>query len=303
MQIMISMSEDFNSSKVNFEVFVYLGKDITGKLAAFEKAAELDNPPVNSYGYQESPSWGGDLLLYNGEWGSGQMQQEEHGSDGAIEQDDPITYQGERPALDADFYTDYHNAAEQISTAAPWGESESRPKDPSGNENPDFLKTLPQGFGPDADDAQGVGPNPENAMGYPLVTGYPSGFQGVWDSPVGEGTVRSAGETMTDLEKLSAAMKDRLSPKDVDKELAESAFSSLMASAGTVAAKAAAEGVDLSKDRIRIACLDQLFAFRAVSANKLIHKSTNDLWTINAGEDGEIEITREFDDNGNPIQG
>jgi hypothetical protein len=108
---------------------------------------------------------------------------------------------------------------------------------------------------------------------------------------------------MTDLEKLSAAMKDRLSPKDVDKELAESAFSSLMASAGTVAAKAAAEGVDLSKDRIRIACLDQLFAFRAVSANKLIHKSTNDLWTINAGEDGEIEITREFDDNGNPIQG
>ena len=50
-----------------------LGKDITGEGGLSEeglrKVAELDNPPTNLFGYQETPFWGGDLLTYNGEIG------------------------------------------------------------------------------------------------------------------------------------------------------------------------------------------------------------------------------------------
>lgn len=272
-----------------------LGGDITGKKDHsdewLKKLAELENPPQNSFGYQETPDWGSDLITYNGEWGSSQPNVSPHGTYGDMEQDTPMTYQGENPELDADFYTSVHNAAEQNVPSEPWGDQESRPKDQGGGyDSPDLHKVLPQGFGPD----------PEDAQVYPVVTGYPNGFEGLWDSPVGEGTVRDAGDHMTEFEKLAKIIVEKMASSDTDKEQVDNTFASLMASASKVASQA---DFVPAENRIRIASLDQLFAFKGVSANKLIHRSTNDLWSVSANDAGEITIEREFDDNGNPIQG
>ena len=53
---------------------------------------------------------------------------------------------------------------------------------------------------------------------------------------------------------------------------------------------------------VRVASLQQLDGFRRISAETLVHKSTNDLWTIKAdGKDFVIE--RLFQDNGTPLKG
>lgn len=54
--------------------------------------------------------------------------------------------------------------------------------------------------------------------------------------------------------------------------------------------------------RQKVASLQQLDAFQRVSAETLVHKSTNDLWTLRKeGEDFYIE--RLFQDNGEPVKG
>jgi len=65
---------------------------------------------------------------------------------------------------------------------------------------------------------------------------------------------------------------------------------------GPTTMKAAAAPV-----RTKVSSLQQLDNFRRVSAETLIHKSTNDLWTLRKeGEDFFIE--RLFDDNGTPLK-
>lgn len=54
--------------------------------------------------------------------------------------------------------------------------------------------------------------------------------------------------------------------------------------------------------RQKVASLQQLDGFQRLSAETLVHKSTNDLWTIRKeGEDFFIE--RLFQDNGSPQKG
>lgn len=54
--------------------------------------------------------------------------------------------------------------------------------------------------------------------------------------------------------------------------------------------------------RTKVASLQQLDAFHRLSAETLVHKSTNDLWTLRKeGEDFYIE--RLFQDNGLPLKG
>jgi hypothetical protein len=54
--------------------------------------------------------------------------------------------------------------------------------------------------------------------------------------------------------------------------------------------------------RVKIGSLAQLDGFHRISAETLIHKSTQDLWTI-ANEGGELYIQRLFSDNGGPLKG
>ena len=54
--------------------------------------------------------------------------------------------------------------------------------------------------------------------------------------------------------------------------------------------------------RQKVASLQQLAGFHRLSAETLVHKSTNDLWTLRKeGEDFYIE--RLFQDNGQPQKG
>ena len=54
--------------------------------------------------------------------------------------------------------------------------------------------------------------------------------------------------------------------------------------------------------RTKVASLQQLNGFERVSSETLIHRSTNDLWTLRKeGEDYFIE--RLFQDNGVPVKG
>ena len=54
--------------------------------------------------------------------------------------------------------------------------------------------------------------------------------------------------------------------------------------------------------RFRVASLGDLTDFLKVAEGQLIHKSTNDLWSVTADGEG-FTITRLFDDNGNPLKG
>lgn len=67
---------------------------------------------------------------------------------------------------------------------------------------------------------------------------------------------------------------------------------------GSLAPKVAAK----APLRTKVASLQQLDGFQRVSAETLVHRSTNDLWTLRKeGEDYFIE--RLFQDNGLPVKG
>lgn len=74
--------------------------------------------------------------------------------------------------------------------------------------------------------------------------------------------------------------------------------------ASSVAGMAVTSGVDpfFNVNTVKVASIDDLFAFHRAGDKHLIHKSTKDLWTIEADGDG-VRITRLFDGNGEPIKG
>ncbi len=54
--------------------------------------------------------------------------------------------------------------------------------------------------------------------------------------------------------------------------------------------------------RVKVSSLQQLDGFHRLSAETLVHKSTQDLWTLRKeGEDYFVE--RLFQDNGQPVKG
>lgn len=65
------------------------------------------------------------------------------------------------------------------------------------------------------------------------------------------------------------------------------------------------EGIDafFNNNVIKVASLDDLFAFDRVDKKNLIHKSTQDLWSIDTDKNGNVQIIRQFDTSGDPIQG
>ena len=67
---------------------------------------------------------------------------------------------------------------------------------------------------------------------------------------------------------------------------------------GAVTVKAAAK----APARTKVASLAQLNGFHRLSAETLVHKSTNDLWTLKK-EGDDYFIERLFQDNGLPLKG
>jgi hypothetical protein len=55
--------------------------------------------------------------------------------------------------------------------------------------------------------------------------------------------------------------------------------------------------------RMKVGSLQQLVAFDRLNAETLVHRSTQDLWTIRKEADGDYYIERLFQDDGSPIKG
>lgn len=77
------------------------------------------------------------------------------------------------------------------------------------------------------------------------------------------------------------------------------------AKSSNVTTMAIEAGIDsyLSDSTVKIASLDDLFAFDRVDKSHLIHKATHDLWSIDTDKNGTVQITRQFDASGEPIKG
>ena len=290
---------------------MFLGSHFTGK------KAELDNPAVQTFDYQESvvPDLNmTDLTNYAEDWGGQQLNVAPQ-TNGDLETNPAISLsQGERPELDSDFYTQPSKTAgtDAPQWAPPWGETESRPPvqgvggiDPTS----DGQKTLSKGLGADqaerGDDQQlipaGYTADADAMMGDP------------WNSPAGPGIVQASstyqGDTMMDYKEAIKLASDRLNPIDLEAQMLEDTFRRLAADDSsilkvtseptTIAASIKADGENV----LKIASLDQLFSFDRKGSNGLVHKATNDLWMVTADEEGNLIIARQFDANGAPIKG
>lgn len=115
------------------------------------------------------------------------------------------------------------------------------------------------------------------------------------------------GEGPMDYREAVDKMNDRLSQMSKwDEAVAAQLYLDLSggASRSSVASKGITNGVDpyAGLRSIKVASVDDLFAFHRTGEKHLIHKCTRDLWAIESDKDG-VRITRLFDDNGQPIKG
>ena len=132
---------------------------------------------------------------------------------------------------------------------------------------------------------------------------YESRCPGFKDSTSKEGSSMSKYEEA--VKKMNAKFS---SMQDIyEKAVQDNLYADLQKGVKTasVAAAAVEDGIDgyFDAGRIKVASLDDLFAFNRVDDKHLIHKSTKDLWTIEADNGGEVHIARLFDDKGDPIKG
>jgi Fe-S-cluster containining protein len=101
-------------------------------------------------------------------------------------------------------------------------------------------------------------------------------------------------------------MYTKFAAHDFEKAITNNLYEDLQRNvkASTVASMALEGGVSMffDQNRIKVASLDDLFAFNRVDDKHIIHKSTNDLWAIESDEKGEVHITRLFE-SGKPIKG
>ncbi len=94
--------------------------------------------------------------------------------------------------------------------------------------------------------------------------------------------------------------------EDFDKAVSKNLYNDLTQGikVASVTAQAIEGGVSMffDQNRIKIASLDDLFAFNRVDDKHIIHKSTKDLWSIESDDKGEVHITRLFE-SGKPVKG
>jgi Fe-S-cluster containining protein len=122
------------------------------------------------------------------------------------------------------------------------------------------------------------------------------------------GFKNNVGETHMDYKEAVERVNKRFSAlREWDQAVSDQLYKDLMAGASgmKVASKAIADGVDpyANANTVKVANIDDLFAFHRASDSHLIHKATRDLWSIESDDDGGIRITRLFDNDGEPIKG
>lgn len=139
---------------------------------------------------------------------------------------------------------------------------------------------------------------PEQCKEFPL--GYDSRCPGFSET-------KEVSAMSTDMAKRVMDMNKKLSSgEDFEKAVSAKLYEGLRkeASSVSVASKAIESGIGVFFDdeRVKIASLDDLFAFNRVDDKHLIHKATRDLWAIEADGSGDVHITRLFD-SGKPVKG
>ena len=58
----------------------------------------------------------------------------------------------------------------------------------------------------------------------------------------------------------------------------------------------------LGNSSVKVACLDDLFSFERVASDTLIHKSSEELWSIGVDASGQTFIAKLYDDKGAPLK-
>lgn len=104
------------------------------------------------------------------------------------------------------------------------------------------------------------------------------------------------------------AMSQKLSGDgNFDKEVLSNVFKGLQQTikSASIVTVASENGIDpfLNNNTMKVASLDDLFSFDRIGSNQLIHKCTRDLWAIDSDKDGAVQITRLFDNSGEPVKG
>jgi Fe-S-cluster containining protein len=113
------------------------------------------------------------------------------------------------------------------------------------------------------------------------------------------------------MQKYEIAVKNVLEKmaghKDYEKGVINKNFHTLQQSIKTasIISVASENGIDpfLDDNKMKVASLDDLFSFERIGKDKLIHKCTRDLWAIDSDKEGNVQITRLFDNSGDPIKG
>ena len=104
------------------------------------------------------------------------------------------------------------------------------------------------------------------------------------------------------------AVSEKLAGKgDFDKNIIDGVFKNLQSTlkSASIVSVASENGIDpfLDGSMMKVASLDDLFSFDRLGSNQLIHKCTQDLWSIDSDKDGNVMIKRLFDNTGEPIKG
>lgn len=257
----------------------------------FPKLAELDNPPVQAIGYQESTSTTGDSMpvLEYAEPSGGQQLNVAPQINGDLESDPPITLQGEHPEIDAGFYTQQGKTAGDPWSAPLPGTDYHERYDSGPQPGSDRYQTPAEGLGDDGNSELitpvCLGYDPASDMGDPL------------NSPAGLGIVTAGnnGKPFMNYAEALRIAQDRLNPTCtegaiVDRMLARLAAELPELTSGAQSCSQEADG----RDVLKVASFDQLFSFDRVGTDKLIHKSTHDLWKISTDAEGNLQLEREF---------
>lgn len=256
----------------------------------FSKSAEQDNPPVQSIGYQESAVINSDSLpvLEYAEPAGGQQLNVAPQINGDLESDVSITLQGEHPELDAGFYTQQgRTAGDFLSAPVPGADNYDRYD--SGLASSLGYQTAPKGVG-DSGNSELISPvcfgyDPASDMGDPL------------NSPAGIGVVL-AGTQENDSMNYAEALRiahDKLNPPCEEKALVDRMLARLASELpGNLSSEDTMARASGTREVLKVASFDQLFSFDRVGSNRLIHKSTHDLWKISTDEEGNLQLEREF---------
>lgn len=118
---------------------------------------------------------------------------------------------------------------------------------------------------------------------------------------------RSAAMPDKYVESVRQVMRKLSNDQEFDHRVTNDLYKSLKDNikAASIVTVAMEEGIDeyLNRNTMKIASLDDLFSFDRVDNNHLIHKCTRDLWSIASDTEGNVQITRLFDNSGEPIRG